>query len=203
MAGGSDLGSGSSLTQRGAGRSDDAGVLPLPSYHSRHHHGVLRPDHSASGRLRQLFSSHPDRRRGYGLPPAEYALVLDYVPRPGDLAGHLLYHRRPTHLGLDGLPAAERSWVRGRTGTASGAGVLGWKHRLFLHRRAARIAQFHRHHIGPASARHDARPDAADLLGVVHHRGHRIARLCCAAGRRGSAPAGKIWVAPAFSYPPD
>ena len=77
-------GSGSSLTQRGAGRGDDAGVLPLPSYHSRHHHGVLRLDHSASGRLRQLFSSHPDRRRGHGLPPAEYALVLDYVPRPGD-----------------------------------------------------------------------------------------------------------------------
>ena len=50
-----------------ADRRDQAGNLPQPADHARHHHGVFRADHGAAGRIRQLLSADPDRRAGHGV----------------------------------------------------------------------------------------------------------------------------------------
>ena len=49
--------------------------------HARHHHGVLRADHGAAGRVRQLLPADSDRRAGHGVPRPEHAFVLDDVCR--------------------------------------------------------------------------------------------------------------------------
>ena len=50
-----------------AGRHDVAGVLPVAGDDARHDHGVLRADHGAAGRLRQLLSADSNRRRRHGV----------------------------------------------------------------------------------------------------------------------------------------
>ncbi len=44
------------------GRHDDARVLPLARDDARDHHGLLRSDHSAARRVRQLLFADSDRR---------------------------------------------------------------------------------------------------------------------------------------------
>ena len=73
---------------------DQAGNLPQPADHARHHHGVLRADHGAPGRLRQLLSAHPDRRAGYGVSRPEHAFVLDHLHGVRGHPRRLLRHRR-------------------------------------------------------------------------------------------------------------
>ena len=49
-------------------RPDDAGVLPLDDDDARHDHGLLRADHGAAVRLRELLPAHSDRCAGHGVP---------------------------------------------------------------------------------------------------------------------------------------
>ena len=90
-----------------AGRHQ-AGNLPQPADHARHHHGVLRADHGAAERVRQLLSADPDRRAGYGVPGPEHAFVLDHVRRVRGDARGLLRDGRRAAARLDGLCPAER-----------------------------------------------------------------------------------------------
>src|SRR5215467_9644334 len=62
-------------------RRDQAGNLSGANDHARHDHGVLRANDSAAGWLRQLYSSDPDRRTGYGVPGTQHAVVLDDLRR--------------------------------------------------------------------------------------------------------------------------
>ena len=108
----------------GAGLRHQAGDLPGAAHHARHHHGVLRADHGAAGRVRQLHSAHPDRRARHGVPHPEHAVVLDDVPGvPGDYR-RVHCGRRGADFGLDQLRAAERDSLR-RAGTRAWAKTCG------------------------------------------------------------------------------
>ena len=68
------------LAHRRGGRRHDARTVPLAHDHARHHHGLLRADHRAAERLRQLLPAHPDRRRRHGFPGPQHDVLLDHVP---------------------------------------------------------------------------------------------------------------------------
>ena len=78
------------------------------AHHARHHHGVLRADHGAAERIRKLFSAHPDRRAGHGVPCSEHAFVLDDVCGVHRDAVGVFRRWRSAAAWLDRLCAAER-----------------------------------------------------------------------------------------------
>ena len=115
-----------SVAHRRGGRHDDAGTLPLADDHARHHHGVLRADHGAAERLRQLLPAAANRRRGHGLPGPEHDVLLDHLPRTGRHGVRLLRAGRRAALRLDRVSAAERRRAphrsrRGRRARRSGS----------------------------------------------------------------------------------
>src|ERR1700693_1686590 len=75
-------------------------------------HGTLmvffRFNHGATRRVRQLFSSHSNRRAGYGFSALEHAFLLGHLP---GIRGHscgVRGPRRRTDQWMDGLHAAQR-----------------------------------------------------------------------------------------------
>ena len=97
-----------------AGGRDQAGNVSQPADHARHHHGVLRADDGAAGRVRKLLSAHSDWRAGHGVPCPEHAFVLDDVCRIPRDHGGVLRDRRSSAAWVDGIRSAECAAV-GRT----------------------------------------------------------------------------------------
>src|SRR5260370_413751 len=97
---------------------NQAGAVSGTAHHARHHHGVLRADHCATGGIRKLLFADSDWRAGYGVPGPEHAFVLDDVCGVrGDPCGVLRLGRR-TAARVDGISAAEcgaAGWSGGGT----------------------------------------------------------------------------------------
>src|SRR5260370_6602305 len=86
---------------------DQAGDLSESLDHARHDHGFLRADHGAAGWVRKLLPADSDWGAGHGVSGAEYAFVLDHLPRLHRAACGVLCNRRRTASWMDWLCAAE------------------------------------------------------------------------------------------------
>ena len=97
-------------------RADVARAIPGAGDHARHHHGLLRADHGAAGRLRKLFSADSNWRAGHGF--SRLNMLSFWV----DVSRLRLHHRRVrgsgrrAHQRLDRLHAPERARRNHRPG---------------------------------------------------------------------------------------
>ena len=180
-----------------ARRRDQAGDVSQPADHARHDHGVLRADHGAAGRVRQLLPADSDRRAGHGVPRPEHAVVLDDIRRLRCDPGGVLRDRRRAAHGWTDIRRSAR--CNRRAGRRTGRRSVDHQHRDLLSRVADGRAELHHYDARSAGQGHDADAHAADRVVVVHHGDSRIARVRRAALGGHSAAAGPQSRAPAFT----